>query len=344
MKTHNIVTTYPCGDKTPKVFNMNNHYREWLLQHAEDKTPKVFKMNNPVQAEGAARGRKQHAKYYNPVGVEPWKIFFLLLACQFIMLCIQAQGFTILYPKDGAELPFNRDVPDEYFTFMWSDTNLVYAPYDIKIAEITGTQTPQEALDNNPPVFVMDSLDIFYFNYPWNAPVLEEKKSYAFSVTGVSESDTVIKIIEFSINNGMLTPIVFEWRRANQYALLQESLDGSVHAGYDKRVRIKYRENYEVSLSQNLRYAIYDAQRRLIVKTDESGSLGESSSISLVSIRYGENYVEINLETHREIKTRQPYYLEVWNEKGQYWYLRFMCDYSIAIGKLYSNNFFEAYQ
>jgi hypothetical protein len=35
-----------------------------------DKTPKVFNVDNPVQAEGAARGRACRPTPYNPVGVE----------------------------------------------------------------------------------------------------------------------------------------------------------------------------------------------------------------------------------------------------------------------------------
>jgi len=265
----------------------------------------------------------------------------LFLACQFIWLLGWAQGFIILYPpKADAELPFNRDVPGEDFTIMWSDTNLVYAPYYIKLVEITGTQTPQEALDENPPVFAIDSLDIFYFNYPWNAPILVENQKYAFSVTGILKFDTVKSITYFTINNNTSYERI-NLRRTNLYALLQESLDGNIHAGYDKRVWIKYRENYEVPVTQGLRYAIYDDQRRLIVETDESGSPNPNASAPVLPIKYGENYLMINLETCPRVKARQVYYLEVWNEKGQYKYLRFMTDYSIPVGGLYSNNYFD---
>ena len=271
------------------------------------------------------------------------KYFLFGLACQFIMLFSHAQGFTILYPKNGAELPFNRDVPGQYFTFMWSDTNLMYAPYHIKIAEITGTQTPQEALDQNPPVFVRDSLAIFYFNYPWNAPVLGNKKKYAFSVTGILNSDTVITIIDFIINNELSPQEGFVQRSVNQYAMLQESLDGTIHAGYDKHLWVKYKENYEVGASQKLRYVIYDEQHRIIVKTNEAGALNPEV-VNTLPIRYGENYLIIKFDIFPAIKPRQTYFLEVWNEKGQFQYLRFMCDYSIAIGALRSDNFFNTQQ
>jgi len=33
-------------------------------------TPEVFNVDNPVQAEGAARGRRWHTAFHNPVGVE----------------------------------------------------------------------------------------------------------------------------------------------------------------------------------------------------------------------------------------------------------------------------------
>jgi hypothetical protein len=114
----------------------------------------------------------------------------------------------------------------------------------------------------------------------------------------------------------------------NKYALLQETLDGSVHIAYDKNLWIKYNENYEVGPSQKLRYVIYDALRRVIVKTDENGIPNIPSAPS-VSIKYGENHLRLSLSGCPGIVMWQYYYLEVWNEKGRRWYLRFYCEHSI---------------
>ena len=264
--------------------------------------------------------------------------FSLTLLCQLIMSSGQAQDFKILYPRllanalatDVALVPFNRDdTQDEYFTFVWSDSSLLFAPYRLEIVEIIDTQTRQQALDSNPPVYVKEGIDYFYYNYPWNAPELELGKRYAFSVTGFDGTRIIRPTSGFELVPLIISPF-FLPRMPNQYVLLQEVLDGSFHIAYDKRLWIKYREDYEVSPSQNLRYAVYDSRRQVMVETDDSG-IPNTGLVNTVPIRYGENYLVINLETCSGIEMLKYYYLEVWNEKGRRWYLRFIFDYSIIV-------------
>jgi len=61
-------------------------------------TPQVCNMNNPVQAEGAARGRKSTRTLYNPAGVEHQHftmVAYLAARCFIRMLFLPRAAFAV---------------------------------------------------------------------------------------------------------------------------------------------------------------------------------------------------------------------------------------------------------
>ena len=76
--------------------------------------------------------------------------------------------------------------------------------YKIKIVEIKGDESPDEALRTNKPHFEKDSLQEIYFQYPLSAPNFDAKKKYAWNVQALNR-----KAKPIGGNNGTSKPETF---------------------------------------------------------------------------------------------------------------------------------------
>jgi hypothetical protein len=268
-------------------------------------------------------------------------------ACIIILILMPLFGFTkenlsiknetiqLVYPVD-MEVPFTRD---DFFTFIWSDKISEYAPFEFKLVPLYDGQSPKDALAYNTPIFVLTKITDYYINYPWNAPGLEEG-NYVWQISSEkSKIDPGYAI--FSINPEAQIGTIS--RYTNKYTELKEKLDGGYQIAYDKRLRIQYNELYEVDNQQCLRFIIRNKLRENLVVTDKDGKIDTTKYlVPPVSIRRKVNYLEINLETCAGIELDYFYTLEVWNEKGERYYLRFCPKgsypfYEGETGMLYNN-------
>lgn len=221
----------------------------------------------------------------------------------------------IVYPISTDSMLFSRD---DFFTFIWDDTAMQYVPYEFILVPLNPGQNPKEAIYLNDTILYKDSILNYYLNYPWDAPNLDTG-AYAW---GVKKNGASYDVASFRIYDHVAFPVK-PLRLPNYYAKLQERLDGSFQVVFDKRLWIHYKEWYQVSTTQGLRFRIWNAWRTLLIaETDETGHL-TVGNIPLVPIQYGDNWLQINLESCIGIGTSPFYYLEVWNEKGETEYLRF---------------------
>lgn len=231
-------------------------------------------------------------------------------------LCIENDTIKLVYPVD-IEVPFTRD---DFFTFIWSDKIFQYAPFEFKLVPLYDGQSPEDALNYNTPIFLLTDITDYYINYPWNAPDLEEG-NYVWQVSSeISNLDPGYAVL--SINPGAMHQTIP--RYTNKYTELKEKLDGGYQIAFDKRLRIQYNELYNVDSLQCLRFVIRNKMREILVVTDQEGKIDTTEYlVPSVSIRRKVNYLEINLETCAGIELNNFYTLEVWNEKGERYYLRF---------------------
>lgn len=232
------------------------------------------------------------------------------------------------YPFPNMQIPF---VQGELFTFIWGIDSVKYPPeiypyvYDFRLVRINAGQTPEQAILNNPPVYSRIDIADYYFNYPWNAPILSEGY-YAWRVSskqggsGAPSPAIAIYISDLAANPSLV-------RYDNYYTELREKPDASFQVAHDSRLLIKYEELYEVGPNQKLRFKVYNNTNEVIIKTDEDGTI-VTGSAQEVAIKTGLNYLTLNFETTIPIYWGIFYLLEVWNAKNERWYLRFTTDRS----------------
>jgi hypothetical protein len=108
----------------------------------------------------------------------------------------------------------------------------------------------------------------------------------------------------------------------NQYVALQEKLDGTFQTAYHKTLWIKYEEFYGDTNTTYLCFSIYDEDRNLLYETKDDGTRKMGCNLSPVPKKYGLNWLQIPLPC-TTIENEKFYYLEVWNVKGEKFYLRF---------------------
>jgi hypothetical protein len=106
---------------------------------------------------------------------------------------------SLTTPVNGAVLNEN-----ETPTFKWAHTRQQPGPastYKIRIIEIKGDQSPDEAFRTNKPFFEKDSIDALFFKYPANAERFQKGKRYAWGITASRNPPYgEVKITESGIN------------------------------------------------------------------------------------------------------------------------------------------------
>jgi hypothetical protein len=88
---------------------------------------------------------------------------------------------TLVQPAKGSVIPLNSNP-----LFTWTHERKPEGPasiYKIKIVEIKGDQSPEEALRSNKPFFEKDSIEDLLFHYTGNLPRFEQDKKYAWQVS-----------------------------------------------------------------------------------------------------------------------------------------------------------------
>lgn len=231
----------------------------------------------------------------------------------------------IAFPPNGHKLSFD---PGQPLMFVWTDSLRDHTPYNFILVEMKSGQSVEEALKLNTPLSQIKEINNYYTYYPWNAPWFKNNVQYAWQVTSLKDGSRVTASFYFTQSAPQYQYIL---KYNNRFAELKEKLDGSYQMAFDKYLMIHYTELYQVSPEQGLRFRILDKNRQILVQTDDNGNIINNTTIPKVPIRRRENWVTINLnQVSNDMMDYGPfYYLEVWNGKGEYHFLRFRCDYSL---------------
>lgn len=222
------------------------------------------------------------------------------------------------FPGDGVTVTFD---PDAFFTFLWPEKWSAKSSLSFVLVTVNKGQTVEEALSDNKPIVQENDIKSYYVQYPCDALPLEFGE-YAWQIKN-ADGKTLLTT-HFAI--GKVNSSGYEiYTPQNVWMYTKEQLDGSYHAAYDRVLRIHISEPYAVSSSQRLRFCVYDSQRRIVLKTNDSGTVTDyaAHSISSPAITTGENWLTIPLG--HNCTYDDYYYLEVWDTKGEKSFLRFLC-------------------
>lgn len=231
---------------------------------------------------------------------------------------------TAAFPPTGHKVSFD---PKEPLMFIWTDSLRDHIPYSFRLVQMKPGQKPEEAVKLNTPIFQVKEINNYYVYYPWDYGMFSNNTEYAWEVSSLKDGSRMVSSFYYTES---AQRYYYTLRYYNQFAELKEKLDGSYQMAYDKLLRIHYTELYHVPEGQGLRFRILDKNRQILIQTDENGRVANDVDVPRVDIRRRENWVTINLNrVENSLIDYGPfYYLEVWNGKGEYYFLRFRCDYS----------------
>lgn len=231
---------------------------------------------------------------------------------------LQRSKVPSYFPGDGACVVFH---PGEFFAFLWPEKWANRSDLSFVLVAVNEGQREEDAILNNTPILQAEGIQTYYLPYPLDAPPLEYG-NYAWQIKNANGN--VLLTTGFQIGSVNTSGYDFSYPD-NIWMYTKEKLDGSYHRAYDKVLYIHVYEPYSVDATQKLRFCVYDAERRLIVKTDESGLVNHyvSSYVQSPPLATGENWIRFSLGSNCEYY--DDYYLEVWDGKGGKSFLRFRC-------------------
>ena len=90
----------------------------------------------------------------------------------------------MLQPSNGKNIKIRKGNPLDEPMFVWTPiTPTPMEGYTLKIVEIIGEQSADNAMKTNKPYFIQDNINSTSFQYPVSAKQLEDGKKYAWQVS-----------------------------------------------------------------------------------------------------------------------------------------------------------------
>ena len=125
-----------------------------------------------------------------------------------------------------------------------------------------------------------------------------------------------LKANSLRTNEGFLDVVCsFSCREEISYAMLKYELDGYYHIMKDGKIYFEYENEYKAT---DLRFTIYKSLN-VPIRTEED--------FPAVPVRFGRNYITLDVQTDEFCIGKGFFYLETVNEKNEKKYLRFYNDY-----------------
>ena len=189
----------------------------------------------------------------------------------------QTGNISLLTPADGEELGLEQPI-----IFSWTplpNSN----NYSLKIAELIGNQSPETALQQNPPFFVKENLSATQFQYPLTERKFQSEKSYAWIISSNGIFSDVGSFKVQSSNNNFT-------KRFTQYRFLVMYPNGEID-----ETQI---ENFEIELDEFARILIADDGIKMnpkmgtVPKQTQGATFGERVNSSLKNFFKEENNIE----------------------------------------------------
>ncbi len=218
---------------------------------------------------------------------------------------------TLISPMDKDTI----DTPNPMLVWTHSEPFNILAPgeyFRIIVTELLKDQNTESGVTSNTPIYMKNYVTTHQLLYPYDAKELEPGKHYGWQVQKLSNGVIVNKseAWEFVLKSDLMS-------RGNKYAVLKSKLDAGYYTPTNSKVYFLFNEEYT---SKSLAYSIFNSKRELVQpRLRNEDSVNKSEAFVAKSI--GNNRYEIDLD-----KMNAPtgiYTLEVKNEKGEIFLLRF---------------------
>lgn len=184
--------------------------------------------------------------------------------------------------------------------------------YDFSLVTVESLQTPVDAIQNNLPFFYQNNLNANTLAFPSSLADLDTSKLYAWQVSANSANNPVAKseVFTFKVRQYDLDTVQLKVP-ADYYAPLKKENDATCYL-FDNEVKYQYLNELNDSTCY---FSIYDI----------SGSLPKSvvRGATLQHLKFGQNFILLNISSYSNITTKHVYLLELVNSKREKWYLKF---------------------
>lgn len=228
--------------------------------------------------------------------------------------CVSAQVEPIsppqlIQPGDSDRVMLKRPFftwlpPTPYNSF----SNLLY---DYALVEVQSTQSAADAIQQNIPVLLQSNISFTNLQYPLSMPELDSAKLYAWRVMAKNNGSPVasseiwcFRIQQFSNDSVKSTT-------KGNYAALRRTQDASYVICNG---RLLYQYQHEIN-SNTLHFSITD-----ITNAKQAAIQLDSN---YCQVKYGSNYIALDLTDKAGMIDRHMYLLEVTNEVNERWFLKF---------------------
>ncbi|MGD1842678.1 MAG: hypothetical protein ACFB0B_17545 [Thermonemataceae bacterium] len=201
----------------------------------------------------------------------------------YLLLCITTYGQitqrpNLIYPGDEDLIRIVNP------TFSWTTSNSLNHSYEVKIVQLLQGQTPQAAIQANPPVYV-GNVNTNLLPYPLIAPKLVKGNTYAWQVrmkyqVGVGERNEE-RVSPSEVRSFTIADLIEE----KCVAQLREAIAPEVYVVHDANLDFQF--NTKKSVEQvGVSYQIIDMNQKVVVEGVEPEKASEEGVYTIYFQRY----------------------------------------------------------
>ena len=183
--------------------------------------------------------------------------------------------------------------------------------YDWILVEVMNMQSGADAVQQNIPIYQQLNLKTTNFQIPLSVTDLDTAKLYAWRVTAKNNTSVVANSEVWTFRVGRLLPNKPTPSMEGSYTKVRKEEDGATIICYGK-LRYEYLNEINSSLLQLRLFDISSVSRKEV-----------SLESSTQSIKFGQNFLQLDLSDNTGMKLGHIYLLELTNAKKEKWYLKF---------------------
>jgi hypothetical protein len=215
----------------------------------------------------------------------------------------------LMSPGDSDQVLLRRPLftwlpPTPFNTF----SNLLY---DWTLVEVQPMQSASVAIQQNIPLFFQSNISFTSLQYPLSMAELDTGKVYAWQVTAKNNSSPIANSEIWTFRLQKMTNDTFKINKGS-YAGLRRQQDASyVISG----PILRYLYTHELSNNSAVQIKITD-----ISNVNHHNVELDSPALQ---VKYGPNYLELDLSENSAMINHHMYLLELVNERNERWFLKF---------------------
>ncbi|MBG9377041.1 hypothetical protein I5907_12420 [Panacibacter sp. DH6] len=182
--------------------------------------------------------------------------------------------------------------------------------YDFLLVEVGQGQTPQEAIQQNMPVYTVSNHPDIFINYPSSGTPLDTGKMYAWQVIANNNNDHVgqSEVWTFKVRpDSIITTNIPKL----SFVKLSKNLDASVGI-VSHMIRFYY--NNEAA----------DTTVSYTISSLDNANIGAEIRTESLSIKKGENYIQLPLSGDDRLVKDKIYLFSILNTRNEIWMLKFV--------------------